>query len=264
MEKIFGAGYSQLLTGDKVEDANNAQHFAMVIAQGCTPVSERDDKVILEIGANHWPMPIPLVKQDGQWHFDTAAGKDEIISRHIGKNELHAIGVCRAYVIAQKQYASLNQGTAGESIYAGKFKSTTGQKDGLYWPATGNEPPSPFGPLVAEAHAEGYRNSHGNGLHPFHGYFFRILTRQGPTAPGGRMNYERHANLTLGFALVAYPVKWDQSGIMSFVVNQEGKVYQKNLGENTVRVAGSMKEYNPDNGWTLVPDEGVISAASEK
>ena len=264
LNKIFGTEFSELLTGDKVQDANNAQTFATMMAQGCSPVNERDDKITLEIGTNNWPMPIPLVKKDGNWHFDTSAGKDEVISRHIGKDELHAIGVCRAYVTAQKQYASLNHGTAGEPIYAGKFKSSTGKKDGLYWPASESETASPFGPLVAEAHAEGYGKSHGSGPHPFHGYYFRILTRQGSSAPGGRMNYERHGNLTLGFALVAYPVRWDQSGIMTFVVNQDGKVYQNNLGENTPRVAGSMKEYNPDNGWTLVPDEGVVSAASEK
>jgi hypothetical protein len=227
-------------------------------------VNEGDDKVTLEIGTNDWPMPIPLVKADGQWHFDTAAGKEEIINRHIGKDELYAIGVCRAYVTAQRQFASLNTDANGGVKYALKFKSTPGKKDGLYWPSAENEPASPFGPLVAEAHAEGYVAHKGTGPHPFHGYYFRILTRQGGAAPSGRMDYMSHGDLTKGFALVAYPEHWDQSGIMTLIVNQDGKVYQRNFDEKTSRIAGSLKEFNPDSKWTLVSDEGVASAVSEK
>jgi hypothetical protein len=209
-------------------------------------------------------MPIPLVKADGQWRFDTAAGKEEIINRHIGKDELHAVGVCRAYVVAQRQYAGANPDAAAGTKYAQKFKSTAGMKDGLYWPAAGEEPASPFGPLVAQAHVEGFGPKMGTGVKPFHGYYFRILTCQGKAAPGGEMNYMSDGNLTGGFALVAYPEHWDQSGIMTFIVNQDGKVYQRNLGEKTCQIAGAMKEYNPDTEWTLVPDEGVSNAASEK
>ena len=264
LQEIFGPGIQDLLTGDKVQDANNAKGFANAMAQGCKPVPEGDDKVTFSIGTNEWPMPIPLVKADGQWRFDTAAGKEEIINRHIGKDELHAIGVCRAYVAAQRQYASMNAAAGGGGKYAQKFKSTPGMKDGLYWATAENEPASPFGPLVAEAHAQGYVKNKGTSPHPFHGYYFRILTRQGPAAPGGRMNYISHGDLTGGFALVAYPEHWDQSGIMTFIVNQDGKVYQRNLGEKTSRIAGAMKEYNPDSKWTLVPDEGILSAVSEK
>jgi hypothetical protein len=264
MREVFGSEFDQLVTGDKVQDADNAQQFAAVLAQGCQPVKEGEDKIILEIGTNNHPMAIPLVKVDGQWHFDTAAGKEEIVNRHIGKDELHAIGVCRAYVAAQKQYASANPDASGGAKYAHKFKSTAGKKDGLYWPAAENEPASPFGPVVAEAHSEGYGNSKGAKLHPFHGYYFRILTRQGQAASGGRMDYLSHGDLTGGFALVAYPEHWDQSGIMTFVVNQDGKVFQCNLGAKTSRIAGAMKEYNPDSEWTLVEDEGVPSAVSEK
>jgi hypothetical protein len=260
---IFGPDYKELSTGDEVQDANNAQKFAMAIAQSCNPVKEGEDKITLEVGTNNWPMPIPLVKADGQWHFDTAAGKEEIINRHIGKDELHAIGVCRAYVTAQRQYASVNAG--GGAKYALKFKSTPGKRDGLYWASAENEPASPFGPLVAEAHAEGYvTHSSGTGPHPFHGYYFRILTRQGKDAPGGKMNYISDGELTKGFALVAYPEHWDQSGIMTFVVNQDGTVYQRNLGEKTSRIAGTMKAYNPDSEWTPAQDVGVVSAVSEK
>jgi hypothetical protein len=264
LDEMFGPEFHKLLTGDKVQDANNAQKFAAAMAQGCTPVNEGENKITLEIGTNNWPMPIPLVKADGQWHFDTAAGKEEIINRHIGKDELHAIGVCRAYVAAQYQYASANLAAGGKSNYALKFKSTPGKKDGLYWAAAENEPASPFGPLVAEAHAEGYVKNTSTSPHPFHGYYFRILTRQGQAAPGGKMNYVTKGALTGGFALVAYPEHWDQSGIMTFIVNQDGKVFQRNLGEKSSRIAAAMKEYNPDTEWTLVPDEGVVSAASEK
>jgi len=262
---IFGPEFRELLTGDKVQDANNAQKFAMVVAQGCTPVKEGEDKVVIEVGTNNWPMPIPLVKVDGQWRFDTTAGKEEIIDRHIGKDELHAVGVCRSYVTAQRQYADAN-GNAGGDIrkYAQKFKSTPGQKDGLYWSAATNEPASPFGPLVAEAHAEGYVGNKDKGPHPFHGYYFRILTAQGPAASGGKMDYMSHGNLTGGFALVAYPEHWDKSGIMTFIINQDGKVFQHNFGETTSKLAGAMTEYNPDSEWTLVQDDGVLSAVSEK
>jgi hypothetical protein len=260
LAEIFGPETHGLLTGDEVQDANNAKRFASAMAESCNPVKEGDDKITLEIGTNNWPMPIPLVRADGQWHFDTAAGKEEIINRHIGKDELHAIGVCRAYVIAQRQYASMEP----DAHYARKFKSTPGKKDGLYWQASENEPASPFGPLVAEAHVEGYGNHNGTGPHPFHGYYFRILTRQGKEAPGGKINYISHSDLTGGFALVAYPEHWDKSGIMTFIVNQDGKVYQRNFGEKTSRIAGAMKEYNPDGEWTLVPDDGVMSAVTEK
>jgi len=264
LQSIFGPEFSELLTGDKVQDANNAQRFAAAMAQGCNQVKVGDDQIILEVGTNNWPYPIPLVKAAGQWHFDTAAGKDEMINRHIGKDELCAIGVCRTYVNAQRQYASANPTAGGVVSYAQKFKSTPGKKDGLYWPVAAGETASPFGPLVAEAHAEGYVTHKSAGPHPFHGYYFKILTRQGEAAPGGKMNYLRDGSLTGGFALVAYPEHWDQSGIMTFIVNQDGKIYQRNLGEKTSRIAAAMKEYNPDSDWTLVPDEGVLSAASEK
>jgi hypothetical protein len=265
LDEIFGPDIHGLLTGDHVQDANNARRFAAAMAEGCNPVKDGDDKITLEIGTNNWPMPIPLVKTDGQWRFDTAAGQEEIINRHIGKDELHAIGVCRAYVTAQRQYASMNTDASGETKYARKFKSTPGNKDGLYWVSADNEPASPFGPLVAEAHAEGYvSHESGTGPHPFHGYYFRILTRQGDAAPGGKISYISHGNLTKGFALVAYPEHWDKSGIMTFIVNQDGKVYQKNLAEKTSRIAGKMKEYNPDSDWTLVEDEGELNVVSEK
>jgi len=267
LRKIFGPEVDTLMTGDAVQDANNAKRFAAAMAEACNPVKEGEDKITLEVGTNEWPMPIPLVKTDadGRWHFDTDAGKEEIINRHIGKDELHAIGVCRSYVTAQKQYAEMFPKIGGGASYALKFKSTPGKKDGLYWPAaTTNDPASPFGPLVAEAHAEGFGTKVGTGAKPFHGYFFRILTAQGEAAPNGKMDYMSDGILGGGFALVAYPEHWDQSGIMTFIVNQDGKVFQQNFAEKTSQVAESMKEYNPDSGWTLVPEEGVVGAVTEK
>jgi hypothetical protein len=264
LSEIFGPEVKELLTGDEVQDANNARKFAAVLAQGYTLVKEGEDTITIEAGPNKWPMPIPLVKSNGQWYFNTAAGKDEIINRHIGKDELHAVGVCRAYVTAQQQYASMNPDASQGVKYAQKFKSTPGKMDGLFWSSAGNEKAGPFGPLVAQANVEGYSGNTGAGPKPFHGYYFRILTRQGKAAVGGKMNYMDHGNLTMGFALVAYPANWDQSGVMTFIVNQKAQVFQRNLGENTSHIAGAMKEYNPDSEWTLVHDEGVLSAVSEK
>ena len=264
LNEIFGPVYQELSTGDKVQDANHARRFAAAMAQGCHAIEETGDKITLEVGTNNWPLPIPLVKASGQWHFDTAAGREEIVNRHIGKDELCAIGVCRAYVVAQRLYASAN--TAADSVvnYAQKFKSTPGKKDGLYWPTGENESASPFGALVAEAHAEGYVKHKGAGPHPFHGYYFRILTRQGPSASGGKMDYVHNGRLVKGFALVAYPENWERSGIMTFIVNQDGTVFQRDLGEKTSRIAREMKEYNPDAEWTMVQEGGVLNAVSEK
>lgn len=264
MGKMFGPEFPKLLTGDQVQDAKNAAHFAELMAQGCEPVAEGDASVTFEVGTNHWPMPIPLVKAGGQWHFDTAAGQEEIINRHVGKDELHAIGVCRAYVDAQKQFAQASQDASGWVKYAQRFLSTTGTKDGLYWPAKENERASPFGPVVAESQFGNYPGNNHTRPEPFHGYYFKILTRQGAAAPGGKMNYMSHGNLTGGFALVAWPEHWDRSGVMTFIVNQDGRVYQHNFGPSTRRVAGAVNEYNPDENWTLVADQGVLTAASEK
>jgi hypothetical protein len=264
LNQIFGPDAKLLLTGDEVQDANNSAKFAKALAESCQQVPEADGKITLEVGTNNWPFPIPLVKTNSQWLFDTDAGKEEIINRHIGRDELNAIGVCGSYVDAQRQYATLNANGSGTMKYALKFKSTPGTNDGLYWEATTGEAASPFGPLVAEAHVEGYGSKVGSGHHPFHGYFFRILTRQGKDAPGGKMNYISHGNLTKGFALVAWPEHWDQSGVMTFIVNQDGKIYQRNLGEKTAQIARSMKEYNPGSQWTLVQDQGILSAVSEK
>jgi len=256
LARIFGPQIHELMTGDKVQDANNEKMFAAKMAEKCDPVGDGDNKITLVIGDEEWPMPIPLVKADDQWYFDTASGKEEIINRHVGRDEIEAINVCRVYVKAQRRYARENPQGGAETAYAQHLKSKPGQKDGLYWPVSAGERKSPFGSLVAEAESEGYVvHARGTGRHPFHGYYFRILTQQGGSAPGGAMDYITNGSLTQGFALVAYPETWDQSGVMTFIVNQDGKVYQKNLGEDTASIARSMKKYDPDSSWELVPEE---------
>jgi Protein of unknown function (DUF2950) len=258
MHEIFGPDVHRLMTGDSVQDKENFESFAREVEESCKPQNETPKKIVLDIGKEGWPFPIPLVKSGDKWFFDTEAGKEEIVNRHIGRDELNAIGVCRDYVAAQRKYFSTDRDGSGVKKYAQRFKSTEGKKDGLYWPVTGNEEASPFAPLVAEAHAEGYTGTNSAGPHPFHGYYFRILARQGSAAPGGKMNYIADGGMTRGFALVAYPEKWGKSGIMTFIVNQDGKVYQRNLGHGTVVTATAMGAYNPDGKWTLVEDEGIL------
>jgi hypothetical protein len=256
LDRIFGPEVKDFLTGDQVQDTANLKAFSEAVSEACVPASEGDDRVILEIGTNGSSFAIPLVKQADQWFFDTDAGRDEIINRHIGRDELNAIGVCRAYVKAQAEYFDQNPDGSGVKKYAQKFKSTPGQKDGLHWGSSGGT--SAWIELVDEARAEGYP-SHpaGTGPHPFHGYLFRILTAQGSAAPGGKSNYVVNGNMTGGFALVAYPDQWAKSGVMTFIVNQDGKVYQRNLGDKTGSIGANMTAYNPDRRWTLVEDLGV-------
>lgn len=251
MADIFGPEGKTLVTGDPVQDAAAFQHFTTEIGKLCIPVHMGDDKIVLDIGDQNWPLPIPLVKnKEGKWFFDTAAGKEEIVNRHIGADELNTIGVCHAYVEAQREYASKDRDGSQVLKYAQNFKSTPGKEDGLYWESAGNEEQSPFGPLVAEARAEGYTpRKAGEGPRPFHGYIFKILTKQGAAAPGGKYNYVINGNMIAGFAMIAYPANWGQSGIMTFIVNQQGKVYQRNLGPKTAELAAAITEYNPDKNW---------------
>jgi hypothetical protein len=251
LDNIFGPELKSLRTGDKVQDAKNARKFAAAMEQNCQLDKEGDNEVIIEVGTNDWPMPIPLMQTNGQWYFDTVAGKEEIIDRHIGKDELAAIGVCRTYVMAQKEYAAMNGG-----VFAQKFNSAPGKQDGVYWPNSDDESAKRFGALVAEAQARG-ENAENAGPTLYHGYYFKILTRQGPAAPGGKMNYLSDGVLKNGFALVAYPEKWDQSGVMTFIVSQDGTVYQQDFGNKSARMGAKIKEYNPDSKWSQVQDQGI-------
>jgi hypothetical protein len=256
IRQIFGPEITNLMTGDKTLDESHFNAFASDLTERCDLIPEGDGKVTLEIGPERWPFPIPLIQTNGAWQFDTIAGEEEIINRHIGRDEYYAIGVCRAYVKAQRQYAEHLASESGIPAYAQRFKSTPGKMDGLYWTAETN-PSSPLSSFVAKASLEGYHWDKGKGPRPFHGYFFKILTRQGPAASGGEMSYIRDGRMTRGFALVAYPVRWGESGIMTFIVNQDGVVYQRCFDEKTSAVASAMKKYNPDPKWTVVKETGI-------
>jgi hypothetical protein len=253
LEVIFGPEVKDLLSGDPKQDALEFAAFAKLVSQFSQLVQKADDRFVLNLGDQNWPFPIPLVKKDGAWFFDTAAGKDEIVNRRIGEDELVAIGVCRTYLAAQHEYAGEDRAGDGVLKYAQKLRSTPGQKDGLYWPAAPDEDPSPFGPFVAEVHAEGYGGKTAEGQpQPFHGYRFKILTAQGAGAPGGAYDYIINGNMIAGFALVAYPEHWGESGVMTFIVNQWGTVYQRNLGAQSADIAVAMTEFDPDQDWTAV------------
>ena len=253
---IFGPeGHQLVFSGDPVEEENGLKKFAGHLAEYTRVDHETLDKAVLYIGLKNWPFPIPLVKGEKGWTFDTAAGKEELLNRRIGENELSAISVCRAYVVAQKAYASKDR--MGDKVvqYAQHFRSSEGKKDGLYWVAGENEEISPMGPLVAEAQGEGYLKNPPDGQrHPYKGYFFHILKAQGDAAPGGKLNYIVDGHLVKGFAMVAWPDSFGASGVMTFIVNQDGKVYQKNLGDKTADIVKEMAEYNPDGTWEEVKD----------
>jgi len=256
LRAIFGPVASELEPGDPVEQAEEFEHFARHVAEGVELVKEGESKTILHIGAEKWPFPVPIANRGGVWLFDTEAGREEILSRRIGHNELLTIKTCRAYVDAQREYYAMPE-PDGDQIpkYAQRMISTSGKKDGLYWSTRAGTKESPLGPLVAKAKEEGYmqqRKPGEKGPRPFHGYYFRILKQQGPSAPGGRFTYVINGNMVGGHALVAYPARWGVSGVMTFIVNQRGRVYQKNLGPKTAEIARLMKAYNPDLSWKLV------------
>jgi hypothetical protein len=213
-------------------------------------VKEPNGSVTLYMGAENWPFPIPLVKKNGAWVFDVANGKKEILFRRIGRNEFDTIDTLHALVDAQKEYASEPRDGSSAKQYAQKLLSDEGKHNGLYWKTEPGQNASPMGPLLAEAAAEGYKKQAGRT--PFHGYIYRLLPSQGAAAVGGAMDYIENGKLTRGFAIVAYPAEYRNSGVMTFIVNQNGKVYQKDLGPNTESIASSMTAYNPDKSWKFV------------
>ncbi len=251
---VLGPEVEQLRSGDKVADRDDLKHF-VTAAQAGTHIQRRSaDLALLSIGRDHWPFPIPLVKDKEGWRFDTAAGKEELLNRRIGRNELHAIATARVYVEAQNEYATKDPMGSGVRQYATRFASSEGKRDGLYWPVAAGQEPSPLGPLVAEAVAEGYQHNASGEPTPYHGYYFRILTAQGAQAPGGARSYMKDGHLSEGFGLLAYPAEYGASGIMSFIVNQQGIVFQKDLGKETKQQALAITEYNPDSSWEPVSD----------
>jgi DUF2950 family protein len=273
---IFGPDHEQLLSGDEVEDANDLEDFAEDAGESAQLQKVSDLKYTVVVGKNNYPLPIPVVQKDGKWLFDTKAGLEEVLNRRIGENELSAINTCRAYAIAQWEYfTEADWDNDGVAEYAQKFISSPGQHNGLYWETAEDEKPSPLGKLVAAAREEGYgpklrisaatdktakpasesvseKDAPAHPRAPYHGYYFKILKRQGPHAPGGKYNYIINGNMIAGYALIAYPDKWGNSGVMTFIINQQGRVYEKNLGADTAKIAASITEYDPDPTWKLV------------
>jgi hypothetical protein len=260
LSSILGPDVEQLFSGDAVEDNNDMEEFSAAVQESAQLQKDADARYTLLIGKNNWPLPIPIVKVHDQWLFDTKAGIEEILNRRVGEDELSAIATCRAYVVAQWEYFTEgDHDNDGVTEYAQRFMSTSGRHDGLYWETADGQPPSPLGKLVATARAEGYgprnRSKEADTTReraPYHGYYFKILTSQGPYAPGGKYSYLINGNMIGGFALLAYPDRWGNSGVMTFIVNQQGRVYSKNLGADTVEVASAITEYNPDPSWKLV------------
>jgi hypothetical protein len=248
---ILGPASKEILTtSDPVADQEMRRKFVA----GATakiklvPDPKEANTETLLVGKDEWPLPIPIVKVNGQWRFDVEQGKQEILARRIGSNELDAIEVCRGYVEAQNDYAEKDRTGSGLPHYAQKIISSPGKHDGLYWTSTGADDESPIGEIVARAFAEGYTKRHD----PYHGYYFRILTAQGPHVPGGAMNYLHNGLMTSGFALIAWPSDYRSTGVMTFLVDKTGIVYQKDLGPTTSEVAGAYTAYDPDQTWTPV------------
>jgi hypothetical protein len=255
---ILGPDGKQVVSsGDDTEDANGRANFVQRYQQMHRLVKEPDGTTTLYIGAENWPTPIPLVNNGNAWYFDTEAGKKEILFRRVGRNEMSAIRICQELAAAQKEYSTQH------NEYAQKIFSDEGQHNGLYWKAASGEPQSPIGPLVARAVARGYVDSLEGAPTPYRGYYYRLLTRQGKSAPDGAKNYIVNGKMTVSFAFVAYPAEYRSSGVMTFIVGGDGLVYEKDLGKKTDARARAMKEYNPDSAWqkTVEQEEAATGAS---
>jgi len=240
-------GENIVSSGDEVADKAATERFLKRYQERADLVRD-GDKVSVILGSDSWPFPILIVKQGRGWVFDTAAGKEEILDRRIGQNELNTVEVCQAYVEAQREYVSADRDLDGVMQYAQKFRSDPSQRNGLYWAVVEGETESPLGPLVAEAAAAGYKGR--EKPTPYYGYYYKILKGQGASAPGGAYSYLINGNMVAGFALLAWPAEYGSSGVMTFIVNQNGTVYQKDLGPNTAATAAAMPLYNPDKTWS--------------
>jgi hypothetical protein len=256
---VLGQGGADIVqSGDAVADSATRERFVAAYDAKHQVETGEENKATLVVGQDDFPFPIPLVRKDGGWQFDTAAGREEILYRRIGRNELAAMQAALAYVDAQQDYAE--KGVSGPGIYARRIVSQPGKKDGLYWPAKSGEDESPLGKFAAEAAADGYRA--GQTPKPYHGYFYRILTRQGANASGGATDYVVRGKMIGGFALVAYPAQYGNSGVMTFVVNHEGVVYEKDLGPRTPSIAARMAAFNPDGTWRRVSEADLKADAA--
>ncbi len=252
--QILGPGASRLLrSGDPVQDNDARQAFVTGYDQSVKFERQPDGRTTLLVGPDDFPFPYPLVAQDGHWHFDAKQGNNEVLDRRIGRNELSAISVCLAYVDAQREYATRDRDANGLLEYAQKLTSSPGNQDGLYWETKEGEPPSPLGPLVARARGQGY--GHATSDAPYHGYLYKILTGQGKDAPGGAYSYIVDGRMIGGFGLVAYPARWGKSGVMTFICNHDGIVYERNLGTGTQAIASQMTLFDPGAGWVPAKDQ---------
>jgi len=250
---LFGPGSEELVSsGDDVADANDRAAFVESYSVKHELVPEGDAKVVLQVGENDWPVPVPLVQRDGRWYFDGAEGVDEIIYRRVGRNELGAIDVCRGFVAAQNEYASEGRDGNPPGYYAAYLISDEGTQNGLYWPTAEDEPESPAGEFVAAAAGEGYRRAASGEPTPYHGYYYRMLYAQGANAPGGALEYFAEGRLVNGFALIAWPADYGVSGVKTFMVNQDGVVYEKDLGEETAAAVTTIELFDPDASWSTV------------
>jgi len=246
---LFGPEGRELIdTSDPAATRHNREVFNVAFKESSRWVDQGANSKTLVIGHEAWPFPVPLVKDGNGWRFDSAAGKEEIIARRIGRNEIAAIRICQTYVNAQRVYAKYAHDGKPVGIYATAFRSSPGQQNGLYWPSKHGERRSPLGDLVAEAAMEGRNLAQDQPPSPFHGYYFKILTTQGPAATGGAQDYVVNGVMSKGFALVAWPAKYDNTGVMTFIVNQDGTVREKDLGPETEATVKAMTAYNPD-GW---------------
>jgi hypothetical protein len=245
-------GKDLVFSGDPVQDKTGMESFVKSYKAKHSIVEQNAKTRVLRVGASDWELPIPIVNDGGKWRFDTASGRQELLYRRIGYNELGAIAACRGYIDAQKDYAAVGHDGLPAGIYAQRLISSPGKQDGLYWETAEGDPASPAGPLLAQASDEGYAT--GAKGQPYHGYLYRVLKTQGAAVKGGATSYLTDGKLTGGVAMVAYPAQYKVSGVMTFVINQRGIVYQKDLGEKTADVAETMTEYNPDSTWKKVTD----------
>lgn len=254
LEIVGPASRSWIFTGDDVADARDWKNFAAAYDEKNAVVKEGDARAVLNVGKDDYPFPAPIVKRGAAWAFDAEAGREEVTNRRVGRNELDTIQALLAIVDAQREYAAKDADGNGLHDYAARFTSTPGKRDGLYWAVKNGEPPSPLGPLAAKAVKEGYGKSKGGEATPYNGYFFRMITAgQGASAPGGKYDYLVNGKLFGGFAVIAYPAKYGVSGVMSFLVNHDGVVYEADLGKDTPAAAAKVTRFDPDKRWRKTP-----------
>jgi hypothetical protein len=250
MMRVLGPGSDEIvLSGDPVDDAAMRRRFLAAFRAKHQIVLDGEDQAVLIVGEERWPFPIRLVRANNTWRFDAQLASTEFVYRRIGRNEMSAIDACGAYIAAQKEYAE--KGFAGKGVYARRFISRPGERDGLYWPAPSGEGESPLGEFGTAAAEKGY-SVEGKRWAPYQGYYYKILTRQGPNAPGGEVDYMVSGDMVGGFALVAFPARYRRSGLMTFLVNHQGTIYEKDFGWRTTDIGMEMTSFDPDDTWRRV------------